>query len=50
MLRRLIEEPELRAGLVSAADRLLRSSYGWARLESGVLALLERAAGPALAA
>jgi hypothetical protein len=49
-LRRLIEEPALRAGLVSAADRLLRSSYGWARLESGVLALLERAAAPAVAA
>jgi hypothetical protein len=49
-LRRLIEEPALRAGLVSAADRLLRSSYGWARLESGMLALLERAAAPALAA
>jgi hypothetical protein len=49
-MRRLIEEPELRAGIVSAADRLLRSSYGWARLESSVLALLGRVAAPMLAA
>jgi glycosyltransferase involved in cell wall biosynthesis len=49
-MRRLIEEPELRAGLVSAADRLLRSSYGWARLESSVLALLGRLTAPVLAA
>ena len=49
-MRRLIEEPELRTGVVSAADRLLRSSYGWARLESSVLALLGRVTSSALAA
>ena len=49
-MRLLVEQPELRADLVSAADRLLRSSYGWERLEAGVLDLLRRAEDAALAA
>jgi hypothetical protein len=36
--------------MVSAADRLLRSGYGWERLEAGVLGLLRRVEGAALAA
>jgi hypothetical protein len=49
-MRRLIEHPQLRCDIVSRADRLLRSSYGWERLEAGVLGLLRRVGRATLAA
>ena len=49
-MRRLIAHPETRRDIVSAADRLLRSSYGWDRLEAGVLGLLRRVERATLAA
>jgi glycosyltransferase involved in cell wall biosynthesis len=49
-MTRLIEQPQLRADLICAADRLLRSSYGWERLEAGVLGLLGRVGRKTLAA
>lgn len=42
-LERLIESAALRADLVSGADRLLRSRFGWERLEASVLGLLRQA-------
>lgn len=41
-IRRLIESADTRRDIVTAADRLLRSSYGWERLEASVLDLLRR--------
>ncbi len=43
VLQRLVEEPLLRKDLVSAADRLLRDSFGWERLEQSLIGLLARA-------
>ena len=41
-LEGLIRSPDLRRGLIGAADQLLASRFGWERLEASVLALLQR--------
>jgi hypothetical protein len=50
VLERLVETPALRRGLVAAADALLGARFGWERLESSLLGLLERAQAPRRAA
>jgi glycosyltransferase involved in cell wall biosynthesis len=49
-LERLIETPDLRHGLISSADALLRARFGWERLEASLLGLLARATARRLAA
>jgi hypothetical protein len=43
----LIASPEIRQGLVRAADGLLTARYGWDRLEASVLGLLRLATAAA---
>lgn len=49
-LTRLVDQPALRQGLVRAADALLLARFGWDRLESSLIALLDRASALAAVA
>ena len=42
VLQMLVGDASLRRGLISAADGLLRTRFGWERLEDSLLGLLER--------
>ncbi len=48
-LRELIESPGLRQNLVQTSDALLTRSFGWDRMESGLLKLLRSAGVAAMA-
>ena len=50
MLDRLVDDAALRRALVSSADELLRSRFGWERLEDSLLGVLARARAPRRAA
>ena len=50
VLERLVDAPALRQGLVASADLLLGGRFGWDRIETSLLGLLQRAAAPRRAA
>lgn len=43
LLGRVVDQPELRHGLVRRADELLAARFGWDRLEASLLGLIARA-------
>jgi len=47
-LRELIESPQLRQGLVRSSDNLLERSFGWDRLEAGLLKILRSTSATAV--